>query len=932
MSNNSFENIMSKDTCVQLGYIQIKGEKQVHVLKDSQKQNNNTELNSLLQKYDDIFKGDGRLKNYQHHIYSDPAVKPVAQRLRRYPYHLKDQINAELDKLLERDFIEKVEGPAEWISNMVVVPKKVPGSIRLCLDARPPNTAIKRQTYPIPPIESILDDLNGARYFSKIDLKNAYCQIELDEQSRDITTFISERGLLRHKRLIYGLNCASEDFQRIIEQSFSGLIGVKNISDDTVIFSKTIHEHMARLEALFQRTRELGLKFNLDKCCFLMHEISFFGLIVGRDGVKMDPSKVDALKSSRSPSSASELKSFLGLATFCSRFIPNFSTLTGPLRELLKLNVTFKWTEIHEKAFNNLKYMLSSHTCLTYFDTTKTCKLITDASDFGVGAVLIQTHNGCDKPIAFASKSLTILEKKYTTTEKECLALVFGIQKFHNYLFGKPFIAYVDHKPLESLNNCNKRAGARIERWLMILQSYQFTVVHKPGSENIADCLSRLICNVTSSQQTCTDEYVNFLTGACIPKSMSLEQVRVESVNDPVLISLRHSMDTGNWNGETVKPYKQFSDQLTELDGIVLKENRIILPQSLQKCAVHIAHQGHLGENKTKALLRSKVFWPSLSKDVNSMITTCLACQAVIDVNKPEPLKVSPLPKAPWSEISADFHGPLRSGEKLFVILDEYSRFPIVHIMKSTNAERVITKLEETFSVFGYPDQLKTDNGPPFESDSFREYMKDKAIRHRRITPEHPQSNAKCERFMRVIGKCLKTADIEGKDWRKELEKLLFSYRNSPHTTTGYSPSLLFFSRPIKTGLPEIIKPLNYDFHRTARQNELTSQRTMERNFNTHFKPKHSDINIGDMVLLKQRKRHQLTPKYSPIKFAVIHKKGSAITVRGENGSIYTRDVSTAKHFRENSQNDYQAQDNQNNHHIPNQKVYPRRNRKPVNR
>ena len=174
--------------------------------------------------------------------------------------------------------------------------------------------------------------------------------------------------------------------------------------------------------------------------------------------------------------------------------------------------------------------------------------------------------------------------------------------------------------------------------------------------------------------------------------------------------------------------------------------------------------------------------------------------------------------------------------------------------------------------------------------------------------------------------------DIEGKDWRKELEKLLFSYRNSPHTTTGYSPSLLFFSRPIKTGLPEIIKPLNYDFHRTARQNELTSQRTMERNFNTHFKPKHSDINIGDIVLLKQRKRHQLTPKYSPIKFAVIHKKGSAITVRGENGSIYTRDVSTAKHFRENSQNDYQAQDNQNNHHIPNQKVYPRRNRKPVNR
>ena len=192
-----------------------------------------------------------------------------------YHYHLRDKINAELDDLLQRDLIEHVDGPVEWISNIVVVPKKNE-SLRLCLDARPPNTAMKRQNYPIPPIESILDDLSGARYFSKIDLKNAYCQIELDKESRDLTTFITERGLLRHKRLIYGLNCASEDFQKAIERAFSGLDGVKNISDDTIIFSKTKAEHLNRLEALFNRTREVGLKFNFEKCCFLMTEIKFF--------------------------------------------------------------------------------------------------------------------------------------------------------------------------------------------------------------------------------------------------------------------------------------------------------------------------------------------------------------------------------------------------------------------------------------------------------------------------------------------------------------------------------------------------------------------------------------------------------------------------------------------------------------------------------
>ena len=478
-----------------------------------------------------------------------------------------DKINAELDDLLERDYIEEVNCPSEWISNIVVVPKKN-GSIRLCLDARPVNVAIRRQKYPIPPLEAIVDDLVGARYFSKIDLKNAYCQILLDDKSRALTTFISERGLLRHKRMIYGLTSASEDFQRIIEQSYGDLPGVKNISDDTIIFSKTQEEHIHRLKALFERTRQLGLKFNLEKCTFLTQEISFFGLIVGKDGVKMDPAKVEAVKTARAPENANDLKSFLGLATLCNRFIRNFSSLTGPLRKLLKQNVVFRWETQHEKAFNELKTALSTQTCLTYFDPEKMCKLVTDASDYGVGAVLHQSDEGCSKTIAFASRSLTDLERKYTTTEKECLALIFGIQKFHIYLYGKAFEAYVDHKPLESLHNYNKKTNARIERWLMFLQSYDFKIIHLPGSQNIADCLSRL--TATNSTNTMnSDEYVNFVISSSVPHSMSLEQVRLESENDPTLAAVRKGLQTNNWEDELVKSYKKIHETLTEKDGIV---------------------------------------------------------------------------------------------------------------------------------------------------------------------------------------------------------------------------------------------------------------------------------------------------------------------------------------------------------------------------
>ena len=930
MPNDSFENILSKDACLSLGFIEIhdeiKPEKQVFITNTGKPER---KLKDLLNEYKEVFNGDGLLKDYEHKLHINDSIPPVAQRLRRYPLSVRDTINSEIDELMQKDFIEPVNQPSKWISNLVVSPNKR-GKLRVCLDARAPNKAIRRTTYPIPTLESITDDLSGAKYFSKIDLRSAYCQILLDEKSRELTTFISEKGMYRYKRMIFGLTSASEDFQRIMEQCFAGLPGVKNISDDTIIYSVTIEEHIERLEALFSRALSLGLRFNLDKCDFMKEQIEFFGVIVGSHGVSKDPSKIAALYNARSPRNVNELKSFLGLATFCSRFVPDFSTMTGPLRELLKKNAHFKWSKPQEKAFNDLKNTLTENLSLIFFDLKKSCTVISDASDHGLGAVLLQEENSILKPIAFASRSLTDQEKKYATTERECLALVFAVTKFHNYLFGRKFTAIVDHKPLESLiSNVNKRSNARIERWNLTLQNYDFDIVHKPGRENIADCLSRM--SQEEEKPTEGEEYINFVTNNALPNSMTVEEVRESSKRDNIIKSVIQAIKSKNWNSIHTVPFRQIKHELSENDGILLKCNQIILPKELQNKAIEIAHQGHLGINKCKALLREKVYWPSMNKDIQNAIGSCFACQAIIDNPQTrEPLKPSAMPIAPWSEISTDFHGPLPSGEKLFVIIDEYSRFPMIYIMKSTTAEVVIEKLNSTFNLFGYPDELKSDNGPLFDSRAFGDYLKSKGIYHRRITPEYPQANAKCERFMRVIGKTLKAAKIEGKPWKKELDKLLLNYRNSPHAATGFSPSLLFFNRNIKLGLPQFTKPVPYEFHRQAEMNDSEKQTKTKQYFDKRYNVSENQINLGDTVLMKQRKRNQLSSKYKPERYEVTAKKGSTIYIKGHDGGSYARNSTALKKLTNKDNDSLIRQSSGKNSNNTERKTYPLRNRTSV--
>ena len=303
---------------------------------------------------------------------------------------------------------------------------------------RLPNEAIRRVRHPIPTVNDISLSLNGAQYFSKLDLSQAYHQLELEEQSRYITTFSTHLGLYRYKKLNYGTNAAAEMFQYTLQTALQGLTGVKNIADDIIIFGSTRSEHDKNLDECLKRLTTKGLRLNQSKCTFLSKQLSFFGQIFTKQGTRPDPKKVNDLLNAPKPTNTHEVRSFLGMANYSSKYIRNFATITTPLRELTKKNVRFEWSATHDAAFETLKQALTSAPCMSYFDKHKDTYVTVDASPVGISAILSQKslHGNSDhqQTIAYASRALTETEKRYSQTEKEALAIVWAVEHFHFFL------------------------------------------------------------------------------------------------------------------------------------------------------------------------------------------------------------------------------------------------------------------------------------------------------------------------------------------------------------------------------------------------------------------------------------------------------------------------------------------------------------------
>ena len=434
----------------------------------------------------------GRTDWIQHEIHVETEI-PIKQAVRRPPIHLREAAEKEVEKMLKDDIIEPSSSP--WASPVVLVRKK-DGSLRYCIDYRKLNAVTVKDSYPLPRIDDSLDTLRQAKYFSTLDLASGYWQIELSEDAKAKSAFCTTSGLFQFRVMPFGLTNAPATFQRLMERVLAGLqwkICLVYI-DDIIIFSSSIESHLQQLEEVFTRLRSAGLKLKPKKCHLFKRKVQYLGHVVSEHGIETDPDKIEAIKNWSRPNNVSEVRSFLGLCSYYRRFVPEFASLARPLIVMTEKDSKFKWSEEQENAWLTLKEKLMTPPILVYPDPDVSFILDTDASDYGIGAVLSQIQDGEEKVVAYGSRVLTKQEKRYCVTRRELLAVVHFVKHFRHYLVGKKFTLRSDHASLKWIRSFKEPEG-QVARWLEILDAYDFDLIHRPGAKHCnADALSRGPC------------------------------------------------------------------------------------------------------------------------------------------------------------------------------------------------------------------------------------------------------------------------------------------------------------------------------------------------------------------------------------------------------------------------------------------------------
>ena len=428
--------ILGLDTCEKLNLV-----KRVMLV--------NKENSDIMQEFSDSFGEIGTLPKI-HHIHVDPEVMPVVHPPRRVPVTLHEKLKAELDRTERLKIIERVFELTEWVSSLVVV-QKPNGKLRICLDPKDLNKAIKRHYHHIPNAEDILSRMAGATVFSKLDASSGYWQIQVDEESSKLLTFNSPYGRYKFKGLPFGVLHASEVFQADVAEILEGIEGVQNAQDDIIVWGKTKVEHDSRLRNVLRRIRDSGLKLNKEKCMFNVSELTYLGHILTSEGVKPDPKKKRAITNMQFPQSKNELRTFLGMVNYLRKFVPNLSDITAPLRELLEKDCKWYFDKVHKNAFNKWKSIITSDAVLKYYDPKLEAKISTDASKSELGASLQQKLGDNWHIVAFASRAMTKAEQNYCQIEKETLSVVFGCEKFNQFVYGRKFKVENDHQPLKAI-------------------------------------------------------------------------------------------------------------------------------------------------------------------------------------------------------------------------------------------------------------------------------------------------------------------------------------------------------------------------------------------------------------------------------------------------------------------------------------------------
>uniref|UniRef100_A0A8R1DHX7 RNA-directed DNA polymerase n=1 Tax=Caenorhabditis japonica TaxID=281687 RepID=A0A8R1DHX7_CAEJA len=716
---------------------------------------------------------------------------PIFKRARPVPYGSLEAVEKELERLQDIGVIEPVTH-SKWASPIVVIKKKDTGKTRVCGDFKCSglNKALRDEYHPLPTCEDIFGKLRGS-IFSQIDLKDAYLQVEMDEESQHLAVINTHKGLFKYKRMAFGLKTAPAIFQRIVDKMISGLSGVAAYLNDVIVSADSMEEHETNLRNLFKRIEEYGFRVSPDKCTFARSEISFLGFIVDTKGRRPDPKKTSAIRTMKAPNDQKQLSSFLGAICFYSRFVSNICTLRGPLDRLMKKDVTWKWTNVEQEAFEKLKTAVADNTMLSHFRDDWPIIVAADASAYGIGGVLLHTNpDGIEVPVAHVARSLTDTEQRYSQIEKEALALVYTVKKCHKFIFGRRFHLQTDHRPLLAIFGSSKdlpvHAQNRLVRWAMTLMAYEY-----PRNED----------DVVIAEIDAEDDEVEWSNDAITPVLEST--IRAESEKDSEVSKVVDLVAKNSWKAkpseEIEKNWYPKKDRLKIIRGCLLLDDRVVVPKSLWETVLKQLHDGHPGIIRMKQKARSFVFWRGLDAQIEQIVKFCDNCQTNSKMPRVTPLQPWPAPKKPWTRIHVDFAGPI-DGILFLVVVDAKTKYAEVKLTRKISAVATVDLMEEIFSTHGYPELIVSDNGTQLTSQLFKQMCESHGIAHKTTATYYPRSNGAAERFVdtlkRGISKIKGSASIN----QQVLNNFIINYRNTPHAAlNGATPAECHFSRKIRT-------------------------------------------------------------------------------------------------------------------------------------
>lgn len=811
-----------------------------------------SELLAFLAQHRSNFANDlselGKTSIHKHRIDIYPGSKPVRLPFYRTSIQNEREMSKQIDEMEKHGIIKPSN--SEWHSPVVLVRKKN-NTFRFACDYRQLNKITVPMSFPLPHLESVFDSIGAAKanYFSNLDLMSGFWQMELDEESQKKAAFITQRGVYEWTRMPFGLTNAPISFQTLMSSVLRDLNwkSVLVYVDDILIFSHTFEDHLMHLKQVFSKLREANLTLQPSKCHFALKQLKFLGHIISRRGVEVDPDKTQAMSDFPRPKSQKQVRSFLGMANYYRRFIKNFSKIATPLNACLKTvgNKKFQWTEECEQAFQTLKSKLLTAPVLAYPDPSKHFILTCDASDTAVGYVLGQLDDTKKEfVVAYGGKALSTDEKKFSTTEKECLAVLYGIAAYRPYLAHTEFTIVTDHKALVWLQTA-KHTG-RLERWALKIQEYNFKIVHRPGKSNcVADALSRRDYNttqvsasgptvhavhsshsdkvsavaVTSKTQTdCTDKQESIEVTFCYALDEE-EDNNQELADRPDLAQLQRECrdfagiyqylvdgtlpDDPKARGYIVAESKYYS----LVDNVlyhwfqtrgrkVAKELRLIkqlaLPKVLRLDALKSYHDslaggGHLGVDKVKTAMYQKYYWPGMHNDIVTYVKSCDRCQlAKRDYNPHKPPMV-PMPMSKrFERWHIDILGPLNRTEEgyeyVLLCIDSFTRWSEAFPLKSQSAKETADVLyKEIFTRFGAPKILFSDRGRNFMSNLVNALCELFQITQHHTSAYHPNTNGMVERQNSTLAQSLRAyCGKEQSRWPQLLPSVMMAFRKSP--------------------------------------------------------------------------------------------------------------------------------------------------------